>query len=291
MAVSKVLPPALAQRVGKFRQTANWRQSLDVWVPAGILVLLVFACFFGPFIASVPGPNAGSLLDARLPLFSPGHILGTDAIGNDLLSRALYGGRISIEVGLGSMLIGFVVGGSLGILGGYRGGILDIVIMRLLDMFLAFPSIILAFVVATFLGANEINVIFAISFFTVPAFARLARATTLQLRERGFVVATRLLGSRERDVLMRHVVPNVIPSLMTYGLLTVAIAMFIEAALSFLGLGIPAPQPSWGSTIASGQQYLSDAPWIVLVPSVFLFIAVASLNSLGNALRTRIESH
>jgi len=291
MAASSVLPPVLVNQARSFHQTARWRRSLDIWVPAGILILLFLACFFGPFVFGLPGANAGSLLDARLPIFSAGHLFGTDAIGNDLLSRALYGGQISIEVGLGSMLIGFVVGGSLGVLGGYRGGILDIVIMRLLDMFLAFPSIILAFVVATFLGANEINVIFAISFFTVPAFARLARATTLQLRERGFVIATRLLGARERDVLIRHVVPNVIPSLMTYGLLTVAIAMFIEAALSFLGLGIPAPQPSWGSTIASGQQYLSDAPAIVLVPSVFLFTAVASLNSLGNALRTRIESH
>ncbi len=291
MAASNVTSPVLVGQTSRFQQTAPWRRSLDIWIPAGILILLFLACFFGPFVFGLPGANAGSLLDARLPIFSPGHLLGTDAIGNDLLSRALYGGQISIEVGLGSMLIGFVVGGSLGVLGGYRGGFLDIVIMRILDMFLAFPSIILAFVVATFLGANEINVIFAISFFTVPAFARLARATTLQLRERGFVIATRLLGARERDVLIRHVVPNVIPSLMTYGLLTVAIAMFIEAALSFLGLGIPAPQPSWGSTIASGQQYLSDAPQIVLVPSVFLFTAVASLNSLGNALRTRIESH
>lgn len=290
MAVSDLSASSLFSSVRASLRTSRKKRSLDVWVPAGILIVLVAACFFGPWIAGLPGPNAGSLLEARLPLFSPGHLLGTDALGNDLLSRSLYGGQISIEVGLGSMAIGFLVGGGLGIIGGYRGGVLDAVIMRILDMLLAFPSIILAFTVATFLGANEQNVIFAISFFTVPAFARLARATTLQLRERGFVVATRLLGARERDVLLRHVVPNVVPSLMTYGLLTVAIAMFIEAALSFLGLGIPPPQPSWGSTIASGQQYLSSAPWIVFVPATFLFVAVASLNALGDALRSRIES-
>lgn len=290
MAVSDLSLRTALRRPFSVSSLKSMRHSLDIWIPVGILVIVVGACFIGPLTGGVPGPNAGSLLEARLPLFSPGHILGTDALGNDLLSRSLYGGRISIEVGLGSTAIGFVVGGFLGVIGGYRGGMLDAVIMRFLDMLLAFPSLILAFTVATFLGANEQNVIFAISFFTVPAFARLARATTLQLRERGFVVATRLLGASERDLLVRHVVPNVVPALLTYGLLTVAVAMFIEAALSFLGLGIPPPQPSWGSTIASGQQYLSSAPWIVFVPSTFLFASVASLNALGDALRTRIES-
>lgn len=290
MAVSEF--PLRAARVRSLASTVltGYRRAPDIWIPATIMGIIVVACFLGPFVGGMPGPNAGSLLVARMAPFTAGHLLGTDALGNDLLSRSLYGGRISIEVGLGSTAIGFVVGGALGVIGGYRGGALDAVIMRILDMFLAFPALILAFTVATFLGANEQNVIFAIAFFTVPAFARLARATTLQLRERGFVVATRLLGARERDLLLRHVVPNVVPALLTYGLLMVAVAMFIEAALSFLGLGIPPPQPSWGSTIASGQQYLSNAPWIVLIPSAFLFAAVASLNALGDAIRTRIES-
>lgn len=290
MAISEVSTPSRVVIAPSRRGVANLWNSLDIWLPSGILMIVVLACFLSPLITNLQGPNAGSLLSARLAPLSPGHLLGTDALGNDLLSRSLYGGQISIEVGLGSTAVGFLVGGALGVIGGYRGGVLDAIIMRVLDMFLAFPSLILAFTVATFLGANEQNVIFAISFFTVPAFARLARATTLQLRERGFVVATRLLGASERELLVRHVVPNVVPALLTYALLTVAVAIFIEAALSFLGLGIPPPQPSWGSTIASGQQYLSSAPWIVFVPAAFLFVSVASLNALGDALRTRIES-
>jgi peptide/nickel transport system permease protein len=273
----------------RFRSTRRW-PSPQVWLPAAVLIVVAGACFLGPIVGHLPGPNAGSLTQARLAPLTAGHLLGTDDLGNDILSRCLYGGRVSIEVGLGSVSLGLVVGGALGMLAGYRGGVVDSIIMRILDMFLAFPSLVLALAVATYLGPNEQDVIFAIAFFTVPAYARLARASTLRLREQGFIVSARLIGQKDRDIITQHVVPNILPSLVTFGVLTIGLAMIIEAALDFLGVGVRAPEPSWGSMIAGGQQNLSDAPWIVLMPGAFLFLTVMSLNLLADALRSKWEA-
>lgn len=265
----------------------SWARELELWVPVALLIMIAGACFLGPLIASLPGPNAGSLSDAQAGIGTPGHLLGTDALGKDLLSRALYGGQVSIEVGLGSVGLGLLVGGLVGMVAGYKKGALDVVVMRLLDMLLAFPSLVLALAVATYLGPNERDVIFAIAFFTVPAYARLARSATLKLRETNFVLGAQLAGARDRHVLIRHIVPNIIGQLFTYGLLTVGLAMIIEAALSFLGLGVRPPQPTWGSMIAEGQSHLAIDPTITLVPAGFLFVTVMALNLAGDALRVR----
>jgi peptide/nickel transport system permease protein len=264
--------------------------SLSIWIPAVILALMVAACFLGPFVFPVPNPNGGLESQALLAPFSPGHILGTDDLGNDILSRCLYGGRVSIEVGLGAVGLGLLFGTPLGMLAGYRGGTTDSLIMRFLDMFLAFPALVLALAVASYLGPNERDVIFAIGFFTVPAYARLARAATLRLGEQGFIAGAKMIGQRGRRIITHHVLPNVLPNLMTFGLLTVAIAIVVEATLDYLGAGVRPPQPSWGSLLATGQQYLSLAPWIALVPSCFLFVTVTSLNLLGDALRARLDA-
>lgn len=272
-----------------FAMRGWFRFSLGIWIPSAMLVVIIAACFLGPVLFNVPGPNVGDIGSARLPPLSPGHILGTDDLGNDVLSRCLYGGRVSIVVGFFSVALGLVVGGTLGMFAGYKGGVADGVISRILDMFLAFPSLVLAIAVATYLGPSERNVIFAIAFFTVPAFARLARANTLRLRNLDFMVASSLIGQKDRRIIFGHVVPNVLPSLVTFGLLTVAVAMIIEAALDYLGVGVRPPAPSWGSMIAGGQSDLSNAPWIVFVPGSFLFVTVAFVNLLGDAVRARWE--
>jgi peptide/nickel transport system permease protein len=286
--------PAIENRLGTRAVAGLWRSrfrvSLGVWIPAVVVALMVAACFLGPVLFNVPDPNSGSLTDSRLPPLSPGHLLGTDALGNDILSRCLYGGRISIVVGISSVALGLVVGGAAGMLAGYKGGVIDTVITRILDMFLAFPSLVLAIAVATYLGPNTRNVIFAIAFFTVPAFARLGRASTLRLRDWDFMIASELVGQRQRRIIWGHVLPNVLLSMVTYGLLHVGVVMIIEAALDFLGVGVRPPQPTWGSMIAKGQPDLSTAPWIVFAPSVFLFVTVAFVNLLGDALRTRWET-
>ena len=261
--------------------------NLELILPATGLAFMVFACFIAPLIFPIAGPNAGNLSFANIAPLSTGHILGTDPLGNDVLSRILYGGRVSIEVGAGSCLLGFVIGGFLGMLAGFKGGLLEIVIMRCLDMFLAIPALILAITIATFLGASELHVIWAISFFSVPGFARLSRAHTLRLREQIFMVSSKLSGQKDRVILIRHLAPNVIPNMLTFSFIFIGIAILVEAALSFLGFGVPPPQPSWGNMIYQGQSYLASNPDLVLIPAAFLFFTVMCLNLFGDALRSR----
>jgi peptide/nickel transport system permease protein len=270
------------------RRRSKWRSSIQLWACVGVLLLIVFFCFIWPYIFPVPNPDATPATGA-LPLFSPGHILGTDDIGRDMLSRTLYGGRVSIEVGLSSVAIGFAIGGTLGLVSGYVGGKTDAVISRFLDLFLAFPALVLALAVAAYLGPNERDEIFAIAFFTIPVYGRYTRAATLRLREEGFLAASRILGARTSYILFRHVLPNIFGALITFGLVTIAGAVLAEAGLSFLGAGIRPPEASWGNMIAEGQQYLSNAPHIFLVPSVFLFVTILAFNYLGDVIRERLN--
>jgi peptide/nickel transport system permease protein len=261
--------------------------SLELWLPVSMLTFIVLICFVWPLIYHVPSPINAALGGANLPIFSKGHILGTDILGNDVMSQLLYGGRISIEVGLGVSLIGFGLGGSLGVMAGYRGGAFEAIVMRILDMFLAFPSIVIAITIVTYLGQSELNVIYAIAFFAVPAYARLARATTLRIREQTFIVASRLSGASDSRILIKHIAPNVAPQLITFSFLGIGIYIIVEAALSFLGYGLPSNIPSWGKMIADGQSFLGTEPRLVLVPSAFLFLLIINLNLTSDALRAR----
>lgn len=270
------------------------RPSFEIVIPGTLLALLAAACLLAPILPGLPDPNLGVLNggegESRMGLFAPGHLLGTDALGRDLLSRSLHGGQLSIIVGLGSVAVGLLIGGTLGIVAGYAGGAVDTVVMRVLDVFLAFPSLVLALVVATYLGPSIPNLIIAIAFFAIPSYARIARAGALSVRERDFVLSARLTGARAGHILIRHVTPRVIGSLLTYGLLICGIAIITEASLSFLGLGISPPTPSWGSMMADGKTDLSTAPQIVLVPGLLLFLTVVSLNLLADGIRHRLDS-
>jgi peptide/nickel transport system permease protein len=288
--LSAPLPDLLpaVQAAAPARKKARGRAGmLRIWLPAGFLILLAFACFIWPQIYPVPKPVGGSILESGLPPFSPGHILGTDPNGNDVLSRILYGGQVSFEVGFSVTAIGLVIGGVLGVAAGYWGGIADASIMRMLDVLIAFPALVLALAIAEGLGPSEPHVIWALAVFSIPAFGRIARGGTLAMREQNFMLAARLSGTRGHQIIIRHVIPNIAPQLMTFSLLGIGIAIILEGALSFLGLGIPLPEPSWGSMIAQGQQVLSATPEQALIPSAFLFAAVVSLNLLGDALRER----
>jgi peptide/nickel transport system permease protein len=281
-------PGAAVERAAvRPRARGGWARGLRLWLPAGFLILLLGACFIWPNIYPVPNPVRGSVLQSGLPPLSPGHIFGTDPVGNDVFSRILYGGQVSFEVGFAVTGIGLVIGSLLGIAAGYWGGATDTIISRVLDVLIAFPALVLALAIAEGLGPSEVHVIWALSVFSIPAFGRIARGATLALREQTFMLASRLSGTRGWRVILRHIIPNVMPQLMTFSLLGVGVAIILEGALSFLGLGIPLPEASWGSMIAQGQQTLSASPDLVLIPSAFLFATVVSLNLVGDSLRER----
>ena len=278
---------AVAPTVAEPSARRGWTRNLDLIIPSALIGLLLFLCFVWPLFGTVPPPTGGNILDANLPSFSSGHPLGTDQVGNDLWSRLLYGGRNSLEIAFAVNVIGLVVGGLLGAFAAFWGSFTDTVIMRVLDVLIAFPSLVLALAIAQSLGPSKLHTIYALCFFSVPAFARLARAQTLRLRERPFMLAARLAGTRAPRILLRHVTPNILPALVTFGLLGVGVTIILEGALSFLGLGIPPPEPSWGNMIFEGQAVLSAEPKLVLLPSAFLFVTVLAFNLLGDALRAR----
>ena len=272
------------------RPHGRLRRNLKITMPAAMLFVIFFLCFLWPVIYPVPSPTFTNIIDTNLPIFSKGHFLGTDAVGYDEWSRILYGGRTSLEIALAVNAIGLAVGGMFGAVAGYLGGIRDAVMMRCIDVLIAFPAIVLAIAIAERLGPSEFHVILALSVFSVPAFSRLGRAATLRVREQTFIVAARLSGTRTRRILVRHVVPNILPQLMTFMLLGMGITVVLEGALSFLNLGIPSPAPSWGNMIANGETVLTAEPRLVLVPSIALFITVLSLNLLGDGLREHWSS-
>jgi peptide/nickel transport system permease protein len=283
--VSDVTAAALAVRPA--RAHGRLRHSLALYLPAGLLALIIAACFLWPLAGNVPPPVGGSVLDASLPVGTPGHLLGTDAAGNDIFSRLLYGGRVSLEVGAATQVIGIVLGGLIGMIAGYSRGILAAVLMRVLDVFIAFPSLVLALAIAEGLGPGELHVIWALSFYSVPAFARLARAATLRLRDQNFMLAASLSGTPRWRIVLLHLAPNLLPQQLTFALLGAGVAIIQEGALSFLSLGVPPPGASWGNMIASGMQTMSVQPSLVLLPCLALLITVAALNLLGDALRAR----
>jgi peptide/nickel transport system permease protein len=278
------LAPAGAEFVAPRR---GWLRSLDVVIPAAMLAFLLFLFFVWPLFGTVGKPTGGNILDANLDPFSAGHVFGTDPVGNDIWSRILYGGRNSIEIALAVQLIGLIVGGTIGAFAGYWGSLLDSMLMRVLDVLIAFPALVLALAIAENLGPSKVHTIMALSFFSVPAFARISRAASLRLRERTFILSARLAGTSHARVLLRHIAPNIVPQLVTFGLLGMGVIIILEGALSFFGLGIPPPNPSWGNMIFDGQNILSAEPRLVLVPSAFLFVTVLSFNLLGDALRSR----
>jgi peptide/nickel transport system permease protein len=261
-----------------------------VLVPGTILVFLLFLFFVWPVIGPVGKPTGGNILNANIEPWSAGHIFGTDPVGNDIWSRILYGGRNSIEIAFSVQFIGLVLGGAVGAIAAYWGGAVDMVLMRVLDVLIAFPALVLALAIAESLGPSKSHTILALCFFSVPAFARVSRAATLRLRERPFMLAARLSGTGTGRILLRHITPNVLPQLVTFALLGMGIIIILEGALSFFGLGVPPPNPSWGNMIFEGQGILSAEPRLVLVPSAFLFITVLTFNLLGDALRSRWSS-
>jgi peptide/nickel transport system permease protein len=232
----------------------------------------------------IASPTDMDMLARRAP---PGaeHLLGTDQLGRDEFSRLIYGARISLTVGLLAPVIGVLIGGSLGMLAGYFRGRFEALTVGGVDVLLAFPPLVFVLAVTAYMGQSVFNITLVIGVLGIPAFTRVARAVTLSLSEREFVVAARALGATHARILLRELLPNVALPLLAFFLLGVAVTIVVEGALSFLGLGVPPPAPSWGSMIAEGRESLEIAPWLAFLPALFMFLSVLAFNIVGDTLR------
>lgn len=249
-----------------------------------IVVLLLLAALLAPWIAPYDPLKADFAAILSPP--SAEHVLGTDEVGRDLLSRLIYGARASLQAGFLAVLIAVGVGVPLGLISGYFGGALDeLIIMRLTDAVMAFPVIILALALTTALGAGLTTAMIAIGVVYMPVFVRLARAQALSIKESEFVEAARALGNHTRPILVKHLLPNMLSAILVQASLSVAAAILVESALSFLGLGVQPPTPSWGSMLRTGTGYLKNAPWTSFWPGLAIFITVLGINLLGDGLR------
>ncbi len=230
-------------------------------------------------------------IDAQIRLQAPSmqHLMGTDSLGRDVLTRVLYGGQVSLQIGFLSILLAVSIGVPLGLVAGYIGGSTDNIIMRVMDLILAFPGLILVIWLVGLLGASVFNVIFAIALFSLPTFARLTRGITLSLEQRDFVLAARSMGASSFRIMFRHILPNAVGSLIVVTTLSISEAIITGASLSFLGLGVRPPTPEWGAMLADGQSYLRNAWWISVFPGLVITTVVLAMNIVGDVIRDAFD--
>ncbi|MEJ2665900.1 MAG: ABC transporter permease [Deinococcales bacterium] len=265
---------------------AFFRNRLAV-VCAVILVVTVLASVFAPWLP-LDNPNHQDLAAALQPP-SAAHLLGTDQFGRDLLARIVYGARLALVMGALAVAGAVVVGTFLGLVAGYAGGWLDTVVMRTMDIFLAFPYLLIAIAIVTALGPGTGNAAVAIAIWLMPSAARVIRAAVLEIRSREYVEAAHALGARSPRVVMRHLLPNVTASLTVFSTVAIGRAIIMDSALSFLGLGAQPPTASWGNMVSSGRTYLVVAPHIALLPGVAILVTVVSFNLVGDGIKDALN--
>lgn len=266
-----------------------WRENKLAAASAVVILLFVLAAILAPVLT--PYTFDGMDLLNRLAPPSREHLLGTDEAGRDVLTRMLYGSRVSLLVGIVPTVISMLAGAILGIIAGYSGGRTDAVIMRIADVMLAFPSMFLAMVIMYTLGDGMINIFLALALVNWASVARIVRAETLKLKETEFVEAARSIGVKKLAIMFRHILPNCIPSLIVLFTLNIPSAILSESSLSFLGIGIKAPQASWGLMVNTGRQFLYSQPWLSLSPSIAIMLIVLAFNFLGDGLRDVLDPH
>jgi len=253
------------------------------WVGLALLATIVLVAIFAPSLA--PYDPLEQNIVARLEPPSAEYLLGTDSFGRDVLSRLIYGARISLFVGFVAILIAMVVGTTIGVISGYIGGIFDQIVMGVLDVMLSFPTLLLGLMIAAMLGASLENLIIAIAVTEVAPFARVARAPTITLKQRDFVEASRAYGCGPLRIMFHHILPNMLSDVVVMSSLWMASAIRTEASLSFIGLGVPPPTATWGGMIREGFENILDAWWLAVFPSFAILLTVLALNLLGDALR------
>ncbi|KLU23801.1 ABC transporter permease [Caballeronia mineralivorans PML1(12)] len=267
-----------------------WRALLNnrvAWIGVALLLIIVLAAVFAPWLA--PHDPLQQNIAYRLDPPSADFWLGTDSYGRDVLSRLIYGARISLLVGFLAVLIAMLIGSALGILAGYLGGWFDQLVMGLVDVLLSFPTLLLGLMVAAMLGASLENLIVAIAITEIAPFVRIARAPTIALKQRDFIEAGRALGFGPMRLMGLHILPNMASDVIVLASLWMAAAIRTEASLSFIGLGVPPPIATWGSMIREGFNNILDAWWLIVFPCMAILLTVLALNLLGDALRDALD--
>ena len=280
----------------------KWRKKgLSFWIPTFWLTFVILAALcanlftlpdYGHIDWAHPAALPGTVGEVRLSVHNGAsdlskyvYWLGTDTLGRDILTRLVFGARVSLLVGLMAPAIAMLIGGTLGLLAGFYCGRLEKFVVAVMDIILAFPGLVLLLAMTFYFGPSLKNLILALSILIIPAFCRVARANTLTWVQRDFILAARAIGASDLRIICSHLLPNVFNPLASYGLLIVSAMIIAEGALSYLGLGVPSPTPSWGGMIAEGKEILDDAPHVSLIPAVVMFLTVLSFNLLGDRLR------
>ncbi len=288
------LPPDLAaapetmEEASFLRDTVRaFRRNRMAMVGLAFVMVLVFCAVFAPWIS--PHDPYRVALDEQLLPASTTYWLGTDNFGRDVLTRILYGARTSLVVGIVPSLISLAIGTVMGILSGYLGGRTDFIVMRLADMMIAFPSLLLAMVVMYTLGANLLNIFLALALVGWASVARVVRSQTLALREKEFIEAARANGTARTTIMFGHIFPNVVPTLIVLFSLSIPEAIMWESSLSFLGVGVQPPEASWGLLVAKGKEYMFQAPAVAIAPGVAILLTVLAFNFIGDGLRDALD--
>lgn len=255
----------------------------------GGLLLVIFIITLMAPILPLPNPDATSIGDRLKPIGTPGHLLGTDELGRDILSRTIWGGRVSISIGFIAVAIALFFGTILGLIAGYFQRFYDTVIMRFIDVLMAFPYILLAIAIIAALGPGLMNTMIAISIVGIPYYARIVRGSALQFREMEFVVAEKALGANHFHIIFHHILPNCLPPIIVAVSLDVGWMILAASGMSFLGLGAQPPMAEWGVMLSEGQKYIRMAPHLSLIPGICIFIVVLCFNLLGDALRDALD--
>ena len=293
-AASEELQQELAAQIGEsdtFRDKMKRMASNNKLAVFSAILIVVFILL--ALLAPVLTPYELEEMDlmARLSPPSAKHLLGTDELGRDVLTRLLYGARVSLAVGIIPTVVSMIIGAFIGMISGYVGGMVDTVLMRLADVVLSFPSLLLAMVIMYTLGDGISSIFIALAVTNWASVARVIRSETLSLREAEYVEAARSMGVKDFTIIVRHVLPNCIPSLIVLFTLNMPSAILSESSLSFLGIGVQLPNSSWGLMVNLGRSYLYDAPWLSLVPSAAIMLVVLAFNFLGDGLRDVLDPH
>jgi len=283
-----VIPPAKASR--GYWASVGHRLVRDrvAMVALGIIVLIVLAAVFAPYIAPAD-PYRGNMLRRLRPIGFPGYPLGGDELGRDMLTRLLYGGRLSLFIGVMPVLLAFGIGSSIGVFAGYIGGRVNTIVMRVIDVFFAFPSVLLAIALSGALGAGILNSIVSLTIVFVPQIARVSEAVTTQIRTRDYVEAARVSGANAFTIVRVHVLGNVLGPVFVYATSLISVSMILASGLSFLGLGVKPPEAEWGLMLNTLRTAIYSQPWVAALPGAMIFITSISFNLFSDGLRSAME--